>query len=62
MKFVTSKGAVWYLHSKEMKNWGRGKINFTSYYFNKIKDGTVEMPVKYKVFESKKGMPMLKKI
>lgn len=62
MKFVSSKGAIWYLHSKTMENWGRGKITITTYYFNREKENSVEMPDKYKVYESKKGMPMLKRI
>lgn len=63
MKFTTSTGKTWYLHYKIMKDWGRGKITFKSYYFSKTKgENACEIPVGYKTYESIKGMPMLKKI
>jgi hypothetical protein len=56
-----SKGTTYYLHSRNVTLKGGRKQ--TIYYFGKeVKAGALEMvPTGYEVFESKNGLPVLKK-
>jgi hypothetical protein len=56
-----SKGTTYYLHSRSVTLKGGRKQ--TIYYFGKeVKAGAMEsVPTGYEVFESKNGLPVLKK-
>lgn len=63
MKFTTSDRKVWYLYAKTVK-WVHGTTR-VNYFFSKKDDlpyRKTEIPDGYRVFQSKVGMPMLKKI
>jgi len=64
MVFSSKNGTKWYLHTRKVI-LPRNKIEAISYYFSKeIKDDYYkgDLPLKYKVFETHSGLPMVKKV
>lgn len=63
MRYTTSDGKKWYLYCKTVP-WVNGTTR-VNYFFSKNPEAPyrkTDVPEGYKVFQSKVGMPMLKKI
>jgi len=58
-----SKGQIYYLHMKDVKLRGSGKVQRIYFFARDIrKESLEEVPTGYKVVENKKtGLPVLKK-
>lgn len=62
MKFITKNGQTWFLHTADVII-GKGQVKRTNYFFKREKDDRAcDMPDGYKVFETKTGMPVLKRL
>lgn len=62
MEFSNSKGIKWYLHKKQTII-GRNRVEVTTYFFKKEKgEGYTNLPIGYKVSETKTGLPVIKKL
>lgn len=60
MRWTTTDDKIWYLHSKEVQMKYCKRIN---YYFKKVKEeNSCELPIGYKVIQTRAGMPVLKKL
>lgn len=61
--YTNKKGTKYYLHSRQVKLRGSGKLQTIFFFAREIKDGALEdIPGPYEVVENQKtGLPILRK-
>lgn len=62
-EFINSKGQEYYLHKRDVKLRGSGKIQTIYFFRRNVEKGSLdELPTGYQIMEVKKtGLPVLKK-